>query len=348
MGALNQQPVVRTTRAQELRQRAIAKEQPNVKKVKEEKPKQVEEDSLMEVSLSEDAKKVLQAAIEQNAAEDKASDYLVGHYVDSIYQYLRYLEVKHAIPQHYLDEHEEVNAKMRSILVDWLVQVHKRFKLESDTLYLTIGILDRYLSSCETIKKNEMQLIGITSLMIACKSEEILFPDIEDYVYICDNAYKSEQILKKELEIFQTLEFNIGQPMSISFLRRYSSAGGVDARQHAMAKYLLELSLVDYDLMSFMPSILAAGALNLSMKLIGGAEWTDILTHYSEYSDSDLSHVVNLMSKALYQIEYTKRGQKFCAVKKKFQQPKLCEISNAPEIAENKEMLLTRAREVSK
>ena len=145
----------------------------------------------MEVSLSEDAKKVLQAAIEQNAAEDKASDYLVGHYVDSIYQYLRYLEVKHAIPQHYLDEHEEVNAKMRSILVDWLVQVHKRFKLESDTLYLTIGILDRYLSSCETIKKNEMQLIGITSLMIACKSEEILFPDIEDYVYICDNAYKS-------------------------------------------------------------------------------------------------------------------------------------------------------------
>ena len=81
----------------------------------------------MEVSLSEDAKKVLQQAIDQNSAEDKASDYLVGHYVDSIYQYLRYLEVKYAIPQHYLDEHEEVNAKMRSILVDWLVQ-GKRYK----------------------------------------------------------------------------------------------------------------------------------------------------------------------------------------------------------------------------
>ena len=98
-----------------------------------------------------------------------------------------------------------------------------------------------------------MQLIGITSLMIACKTEEILCPEVDDYVYICDNAYNSgkfrwghpkwptfmtslektflEEILKMELEIFHTLDFNVGQPMSISFLRRYSNMGGVEARQ---------------------------------------------------------------------------------------------------------------------
>jgi hypothetical protein len=95
---------------------------------------------------------------------------------------------------------------MRSILVDWLVQVHKRFKLVPDPLSLTVGILDRYLSNCEKISKNEMQLIGITSLMLACKTEEILCPEVDDYVYICDNAYNSEEILKMELEIFHILD----------------------------------------------------------------------------------------------------------------------------------------------
>jgi len=354
MGNLQQQqqPVVRTTRAQELRQRSIAQQkqattqqEPVAKKTKEEEH---ETDESMEVSLDDAAKQALQEQISANTAEDKGSDYLVGHYVESIYEYLRFLEYKFRIPTRYLDGHGEVNAKMRSILVDWLVQVHKRFKLEHDTLHLTIGILDRYLSTCGAIKKNEMQLIGITSLMIACKSEEILFPDMEDYVYICDNAYKSEQILSMELDIFQTLEFNIGQPMSISFLRRFSGAGGVDARQHALSKYLLELALVDYDLMAFMPSIVAAGALNLSIKLIGGEEWSDLLTHYSQYSNSDLKHVVNHLARALYQIEYTKRGQKFSAVKKKYTQPKFYEISNAPEIAANKELLVGMARDAAK
>lgn len=80
---------------------------------------------------------------------------------------------------------------MRSILVDWLVQVHKRFKLQTETLYLTVAILDRYLQQAEKASKNEMQLIGITSMMIACKYEEIYSPEIDDFVYICDNAYTS-------------------------------------------------------------------------------------------------------------------------------------------------------------
>merc|ERR1712168_477998 len=343
-GALGE---IRTTRAQQLRNKMIQKNQEAKipakrpltelkipqKEIEEAVNDSVEEEN-MEVSLSE----------EENQNDDCAQDYLVGHYVEKVYDYLRYLEHKHAITPRYLDGHPEVNPKMRSILVDWLVQVHKRFKLVPDTLYLTVGILDRYLSNCEKISKNEMQLIGITSLMIACKTEEILCPEVDDYVYICDNAYNSEEILKMELEIFHTLDFNVGQPMSISFLRRYSNMGGVEARQHSMAKYLLELSLVDYDLMSMKPSIVAAGALNLSLQLLGNNEWTDVLQHYSEYSNEDLKHVVNLLCKCLYQIEFTKTGQKLAAVKKKYSESKTYSISTCAEISANREMILENAR----
>merc|ERR1712235_192026 len=314
-GALGE---IRTTRAQQLRNKMIQKNQeakiPAKRPLTELKIPQKEieevandtvEEENMEVSISEEAKQALAEKIQENQNDDCAQDYLVGHYVEKVYDYLRYLEHKHAIEPRYLDGHPEVNPKMRSILVDWLVQVHKGFKLVPDTLYLTVGILDRYLSNCEKISKNEMQLIGITSLMIACKSEEIL---------------------KMELEIFHTLDFNVGQPMSISFLRRYSNMGGVEARQHSMAKYLLELSLVDYDLMSMKPSIVAAGALNLSLQLLGNNEWTDVLQHYSEYSNEDLKHVVNLLCKCLYQIEFTKTGQKLAAVKKKYSESKTYNI----------------------
>jgi len=353
-GALGE---IRTTRAQQLRNKMIQKNQegkiPAKRPLTELKIQQTEieeavndsvEEENMEVSLSEEAKQALAEKIQENKNDDCAQDYLAGHYVEKVYDYLRYLEHKHAIEPRYLDGHPEVNPKMRSILVDWLVQVHKRFKLVPDTLYLTVGILDRYLSNCEKISKNEMQLIGITSLMLACKTEEILCPEVDDYVYICDNAYNSEEILKMELEIFHILDFNVGQPMSISFLRRYSNMGGVEARQHSMAKYLLELSLVDYDLMSMKPSIVAAGALNLSLQLLGNNEWTDVLQHYSEYSNEDLKHVVNLLCKCLYQIEFTKTGQKLAAVKKKYSESKTYNISTCAEITAHREMILENAR----
>ena len=98
---------------------------------------------------------------------------------------------------------------MRTILVDWLVQVHKRFRLQSETLYLTVGIMDRYLSVEENISKNDMQLIGVTSMMMACKYEEIYAPEIDDFVYICDNAYEAG---KKILFLFSFFISIFGKP----------------------------------------------------------------------------------------------------------------------------------------
>ena len=83
---------------------------------------------------------------------------------------------------------------MRAILVDWLIDVHQKFKLLSETLFLAVNIIDRFLS-IRLINRNKLQLIGVTAAMIATKYEEIYPPTVKDWVYITDNAYKKEEIL---------------------------------------------------------------------------------------------------------------------------------------------------------
>ena len=89
---------------------------------------------------------------------------------------------------------------MRAILIDWLVDVHLRFSLKEETLYLTINIIDRYLSVAK-IQRNILQLVGVASMLIACKFEEIYSPDLKDFVYVTDNAYKIKEILECEASI---------------------------------------------------------------------------------------------------------------------------------------------------
>lgn len=71
----------------------------------------------------------------------------------------------------------EINDRMRSILVDWLIEVHNKFELMPETLYLTIHIVDRYLS-IKTVPRRELQLVGIAAMLIASKYEEIWAPEV--------------------------------------------------------------------------------------------------------------------------------------------------------------------------
>ena len=77
----------------------------------------------------------------------------------------------------YMDSQPEINARMRSILIDWLTEVHSKFELMPETLYLTINIVDRYLSRT-FVSRRELQLVGISSMLIACKYEEIWAPQV--------------------------------------------------------------------------------------------------------------------------------------------------------------------------
>lgn len=82
---------------------------------------------------------------------------------------------------------------MRAILVDWIIEVHLKFKLLPETLFITINLIDRYLSIV-SIKRNSLQLVGVTAMFIASKYEEIYAPEVRDFVYITDNAYSKTEI----------------------------------------------------------------------------------------------------------------------------------------------------------
>lgn len=230
--------------------------------------------------------------------DDANNPQLCSEFVNDIYHYMLHLETSYKIKPQYLSE-TGLKSKMRTILVDWLIQVHHRFQLLQETLYLTIIILDRFLQSC-TIPRAKLQLAGVTAMLIASKYEEMYAPEVTDFEYITDKAFTAKQILSMEILMLKTLDFNLGCPLPLHFLRRNSKAGQVDAEQHTLAKYLMELSLIDYDMCHVSPSKLAAASLCLSIKILGQHQWNETLQHYSRYSKSSLDEVVSYLAKNLY------------------------------------------------
>ncbi|GAB0491550.1 hypothetical protein MMPV_002804 [Pyropia vietnamensis] len=159
----------------------------------------------------------------------------------------------------------DVTPKMRAILVDWLVDVALKFKLSGETLWLTVNVIDRFLSKRPVIRQR-LQLVGVTSMLIAAKYQEIYAPETRDFVYISDKAYAEEEILALEAVILNTLRFEVTVPSALSFAARLLKAVGAPggSRVAAATAYTLELAMQDYSLLPWSPSELAAGAVLLA------------------------------------------------------------------------------------
>jgi Cyclin, N-terminal domain len=136
-----------------------------------------------------------------NIDERDADDPLCAtEYVNDMYAHFRIMEGTKSVRPVFMETQPHINERMRSILVDWLVEVHLKFKLVPETLYLTINLIDRYLEKKE-VSRPKLQLIGVTSLLIASKYEEIYPPELRDLVYICDRAYtRTEVSFKTDVE----------------------------------------------------------------------------------------------------------------------------------------------------
>lgn len=155
---------------------------------------------------------------------------------------------------------------MREILIDWLVEVHLKFKLLPETLYLTVNIIDRYLDK-QIVLRNKLQLVGVTAMLIASKYEEIYPPIVTDFVYITDNAYSKSEILEMEESILTSLEFGIHFTSQLRFLERYFYLKDTSENEKFLAQFLVEGCLIQYNMLKYNSSILAASALYLSSKL---------------------------------------------------------------------------------
>merc|ERR1719447_1251470 len=294
----------------------------------------IEEDPVMEITSDEGIVRQLpEGVIDIDALEDQNNPQLCVEYASSIYAYLREVEEGLSIRKEFLSG-GYVNGKMRAVLVDWLIEVHSQFKLLQETLYMTVYIIDKFLQTeGHTIRRNKLQLVGVTAMFIASKVEEMYAPEINDFVYITDNAYTSVEIRQMELRMLNTLGFNFSRPLPLHFLRRNSKAGDVDVLQHTGAKYLVELTLLEYDMAHYPPSAVAAAALFLSLRLLEpdstlSSVWTVTLQHYSTYTGRDLLPIVTKLAQALVRA----KENKLQAVRVKYQSKKLMKVSDMPEL----------------
>ena len=190
--------------------------------------------------------------------------YEVSEYVEEIHSYMKTIEKSTISHPSYMKQQTDVNESMRAILIDWLIDVHLKFKLLPETLFLTANLIDRYLTAKLNIHRSKLQLVGVSALMIATKYEEIYPPTVKDLVYITDNAYSKNDILAMESDILVSLDFDIQQTSQYRFLERYAKVAKCDAVTFALAQYFLELGLLDSKMSKFIPSEQAAAALSIA------------------------------------------------------------------------------------
>ena len=255
-------------------------------------------------------------------------------YINKIYYNLLKEEDEGINPKpkyNYMKEQKEINEKMRSILIDWLIDVHHKFRFSDETLFMTVFIIDRYLS-VNQITKLKLQLLGITSLLIACKHEEIDLPKIDDFIYITDNAYVKDEVIRMENYVLKVLNFELLYPSPIKFYEYLSIYFNFDKKMHLMGKYLMESFLVDIKCTKYKPSIISSACCYIVLKFFKFKNYQEsydkkfyslVIDDNSKYSEHDIKDCARDICLFVDNINKTK----FLACQKKYSKPELEKVS---------------------
>ncbi|CAA3009675.1 cyclin-B3-1 isoform X2 [Olea europaea subsp. europaea] len=221
----------------------------------------------------------------------------VSDYVDDIYQYYWVMEGQNPLLKDYMEIQTDINPQMRGILVNWLIEVHHKFDLMQETLFLMVTLLDRYLS-LEIIKKNEMQLVGLTALLLASKYEDFWHPRVTDLISITAESYTRDLMLGMEKAILKKLKFRLNEPTLYVFMLRFLKAAQSEVKFEHLAFYLIELCLVEYEALNYKPSMLCASAIYLArctMKMT--PTWTPLLEKHTRYEEPQLRNCTEMIMK---------------------------------------------------
>ncbi|PYH91699.1 hypothetical protein BO71DRAFT_42544 [Aspergillus ellipticus CBS 707.79] len=258
------------------------------------------------------AKKVVEETRTEEDIEDEFWDTsMVAEYSEEIFGYMREQEIKMLPNAHYMDNQAEIQWSMRSVLMDWVVQVHHRFSLLPETLFLCVNYIDRFLS-CKIVSLGKLQLVGATAIFIAAKYEEINCPSVQEIVYMVDGGYTVDEILKAERFMLSMLQFELGWPGPMSFLRRISKADDYDLETRTLAKYFLEITIMDERFVGSPASFVAAGAHCLARMMLRKGTWVSSWScwlcwcpsnplqspahvHYAGYTYTQLLPLISLM-----------------------------------------------------
>lgn len=246
--------------------------------------KQVEEQVKVEIKAvvvedpyqeEADVKSQFAEGVQDLDAEDYDDPLTAAEYVGEIFEYLKVLEEATMPNPDYMAHQDHLEWHLRGVLVDWLIEVHARFHLLPETMFLAINIIDRFLS-VRVVELEKLQLVGITAMFIASKYEEVLSPHVSNFRHVADDGFTEAEILKAERFVLQSLNYDLSYPNPMNFLRRISKADKYDIQTRTLGKYLLEISLLDHRFMEYHPSHIAAASMYLARLILERGEWASL------------------------------------------------------------------------
>ncbi|CAH8355919.1 unnamed protein product [Eruca vesicaria subsp. sativa] len=255
---------------------------------------------------------------------------LCSLYAPDIYYNLRVAELKRRpLPGFMKRIQRDVTQTMRGILVDWIVEVSEEYTLVPDTLYLTVYLIDWFLHG-NYMERQRLQLLGVTCMLIASKYEEINAPRIEELCNITDNTYTRDQVVEMESQVLKHFSFQIYTATSKTFLRRFLRAAQAShlmpsVEMEYMANYLTELTLIEYEFLKYLPSVIAASAVFLAKWTMNQSShpWNATLEHYTTYKASDLKACVE----AMQELQLNTKGCPLNFIRTKYRQDKFKSVA---------------------
>jgi len=230
----------------------------------------------------------------------------------------------HSLPSASLFHHQtNIIPRMRSTVVDWLVDVHRKLSMNTDTLFYAINYMDRYLS-VKDLDKSKYQLLGCTTILMAAKMEEISPPSVNDLVHYACDSFTNVALHRMETAVFAALDFVLNPVLPTQFLRRYLKALDSSIQETMMANFILETLLLDSDFIGFQPSLLASLTICLSTILIRGpGSWNK---SYETIVERSLQEIEPILYKVFSSI-VSSSASRFQAIRKKYAQSHMNSIS---------------------
>ena len=226
----------------------------------------------------------------------------------------------------YMEKQPQINEKMRAILIDWIIDIHFKFNLKLQTLYITIMIIDTFLSKKE-IRRSEFQLLGLTALLIACKTEEVQCPQMKDLIDLTDGACNKEQLIKMESDVLVLLNFNICVPTPVDFFGILAKGFKFSSLQTNLGKYFMEYSLYDYNMIKYSSSVIAAACCYFVMKFFGRDDYKKLYSSFFVNDEFPQKVIKNATRDLCFLVQNLKNSEIFKVLREKYSLEKYDKVS---------------------
>lgn len=241
-----------------------------------------------------------------------------------IYRYLREVECDALPSPAMFDIQSNITPRMRATVVDWIVDVHCKLRMHTETLYLAVNLIDQYLTH-NNIDKGKFQRLACAAILIAAKNLEIYPPSVRKLVKLADQSFTEVALTRMEKTLLSAVGFRVDRVLPCTFLKRFLRLTESDNLKLSMlAHFLCDTSILDVEFIGMMPSKLAAAIVCLSVTLLRGAgQWTQYMVTNTGYSVTELEPIVQ---KLLQSVTTASTGR-FQAIRRKYASKSMARVS---------------------